>query len=154
MDTIRSVTTTGPQITLDCPACGGKNVTGTTSEREESYRLLGIVPLMVLRNAFVTCGSCQRQLMSAIRLSDLGDAKPDELAKALSVRESFVGQVVAVLGLLLCWLPFVGLGLGLLGMLLNLRSAKWPRTLSQIATIVGIIVSLIFGVLLYLGVVH
>lgn len=142
MDTIKTVTTTGSNITIDCPACGEGQVSAMTSEREESYKVLGLIPIMKLRNTFVVCTKCKKQLTSTLRLDDLEAAKPSDLKKALSVRESFVGQAVAVLSILLCWAPIVGFGLGLLGVVLTWRSSSWPRTLSQVATVIGLLVTI------------
>lgn len=72
-----------------------------------------------------------------------GKAKPSVLG--------WIAFGVAVLGLLLSWIPFVGLFLPVVGLVLSvialfLKGAKWPGIVGVAASVIGLIVSILIVV--------
>src|SRR5690242_17611805 len=66
----KTETARGPVISFTCPKCKGA-VSGEVVETVERGKLYGVVPLVTLRNTFVTCGGCNRKLGMAVPLAKL-----------------------------------------------------------------------------------
>ncbi|UJP10643.1 DUF2510 domain-containing protein [Microbacterium sp. KUDC0406] len=80
-----------------------------------------------------------------------GDGAPKKKVSVLS----WIAFGVALLGLLLCWIPFVGAFLPFVGLVLSiialfLKGAKWPGIVGLVAAVIGLIVS----ILIIVGIVY
>jgi len=83
-----------------------------------------------------------------VTIGELANYSADDLSHHLSGRVYLVSKFLAIAGVLLCWMPFVGLGIGIAGVLANLRTVGWPRTMSWIGTILSSLIMIAFLVLL------
>ncbi|MFE6997741.1 DUF2510 domain-containing protein [Microbacterium sp. NPDC057659] len=68
---------------------------------------------------------------------------------------SWIAFGVALLGLLMCWIPFVGVVLPFVGLVLSiialfLKGAKWPGIVGLVASVIGLVVS----ILMIVGIVY
>lgn len=67
-------------------------------------------------------------------------------AKAAVNQSGIVGRFLAISGLLLCWTPFLGVVLNLIGLAVNWRSSDWARSVSKYSAIVGFVATtIVFG---------
>lgn len=82
-------------------------------------------------------------LLDPIPTGNVTEGLPDHLTGADQVPAGFVGRVLALFGLLLCWFPFVGLTLNLIGVLVNRGTEDWALIVSKFGLVVGVIVSLV-----------
>ena len=139
----------GPSVQINCPACHADNVQAESLKQVDQLGLFYIIPLFRLTNTFVTCTACRREMMSAVSIDEIENISPLDLSSHLSVRVSFVSKAVAVLSILLFFMPIVGLILGVLSILLNLRTVGWPKTLSYVSTVLAAIVT--FGLMILLA---
>lgn len=140
---IRTRNAPGPSITFDCPHCGKAATTATTADRTESVSLFHIVPLFSLRNTFVTCGACKRQLLATLPASDPARLAPSQVARYVAGRVSFVTKCVVVLSLFLFWAPLIGLILSLAGLWAGWKHKGWIRTTATVTTIASVVVTLL-----------
>jgi hypothetical protein len=63
---------------------------------------------------------------------------PEELESQLAVRLSIVVRFLAIASIVMFCLPFVGIALGIAGLLASYRTGQWPKKRS----IVGIVLNL------------
>ena len=82
-------------------------------------------------------------LLDPIPTGNVTEGLPDHLTGANQVPAGFVGRVLALFGLLLCWFPFIGLALNLIGVLVNRGTEDWALLVSKFGLFVGVIVSLV-----------
>ncbi len=82
-------------------------------------------------------------LLDPKRTENLSEGLPDHLTGANQVPAGFVGRVLALFGLMLCWFPFIGLALNLIGVLVNRGTEDWALLVSKFGLFVGVIVSLV-----------
>jgi hypothetical protein len=59
-----------------------------------------------------------------------------------------IGRFLAVAGILLCWTPFLGLILNLIGLTVNWKSDDWARSVSKIGLVVGGLVAILMVIAL------
>ncbi|MEJ1088307.1 DUF2510 domain-containing protein [Microbacterium sp. Mu-80] len=76
-----------------------------------------------------------------------GPGEPAGPKKKVSVI-GWIAFGVALLGLLICWIPFVGLFLPVIGLVLSIialfmKGAKWPGIVGLVASVIGLIVSVL-----------
>lgn len=141
----------GPTVHINCPVCQTENAEAESLKQVDQLGLFYIIPLFRFTNTFVTCTECHKELMSAVSIDEIEKFSPQDLSSHLSVRVSFVSKAVAVLSMLLFFMPIVGLGLGVLSILLNLRTTGWPKTLSYISTTLAALITITLLVLLSLN---
>lgn len=139
--TVHAEETPGPAIPIQCPKCGVETAMGFSRERVETLRLLGLIPLLKLRNTFVDCGECEAKLRSRLGIEELAKYQGAPISQFLSYDVSFVFKFLAITSLILSLVPMVGLGLAVLTLLGTFRTRGWPRTLGIVSLIVSAIVS-------------
>jgi len=61
---------------------------------------------------------------------------------------SLIARFLAVLTVLLCWVPFVGLILGGVAWLLNRNVQGWPKTASRIGTFIAVLITVLLTILM------
>ena len=141
----------GPSVRIDCGKCGGTDVAGKAYDQSETLRLLGVVPILKIRNTFVTCGVCGAQLRSRLSCQELVNLEGADLRPFISYEVSFVVKFLAVVSILLCVVPLLGLLLALTTVCCTLKVRGWPKTLGFIALIVSSLITIPVVVLLTLG---
>ena len=75
----------------------------------------------------------------------------DQDVKRSKMPSSLVGRVLSLFGLLLSWIPFLGLVLNLIGVLVNRGTDDWAIIFSKISLALGLIISVIMLIGLILG---
>lgn len=69
-------------------------------------------------------------------------------ARVVTRPSGVVGRVLAIAGILLCWTPFLGLVLNLIGLAVNWKSEDWARKVSIAGVVVGGIVAIVMAIAL------
>lgn len=136
----------GPTVLIDCPLCLASSVPASSSEQVDDLMVLHVIPVFRLRNTFVTCSACNQELISKIARAELADYSASQLSHSLAVRGSFVGSFLSLACLILCWVPAVGLVLGIIAVWLNRRAVGWPRTASRIGLSVAGVITVVLTV--------
>ena len=125
--------TPGPVIAINCPACGAKNVSATTSQQTE------VMNLAVRHTTnWVTCGVCGKTLLSKIPVNDLAGKTPEQLDGVVVQNVPLLANVLVILSVLLFWTPLLGQVICLISWLVN-RRRRVQGTVSLIALIVGVL---------------
>ena len=132
--------TTSPQLLINCPRCGARNVPGLAYDYVE--RNHGVP---ILTTSWVKCTACQSQLFSKLRTEKLYGRSPDELADVLVYRApaALVRRFLALAAPLLGVFPFLGLAVALPAAILNWRQARWAKIASLIGLILGVITTVL-----------
>jgi hypothetical protein len=134
----------GPDVEIDCPACG-RHAYATTFEQTERMAIY-FIPLPAQRETFVVCGACRTELVSTLPISQMTGISSYELSKAIGHRVSMVGTLGAVCGVLFCWVPLFGLIMAVTGYALSYRAGGWRKALS----LLGIPLSLGLTILMFI----
>lgn len=89
------------------------------------------------------------------------DPKPSETAsdellshfdaKVVARPSGVVGRFLAIAGIFLCWTPFLGLVLNLIGLAVNWKSEDWARKISIAGVVVGGAVAVLMAIALACG---
>ncbi len=98
---------------------------------------LYFIPLLTQREICVRCLSCDSVQLSRLPLSELGKFSAAELQPWLYQRVSIIAKFIALASILLFCAPFVGLALGIIGLIMNFRSGGWPRAVSIVAIVLA-----------------
>ena len=94
---------------------------------------------------------CLVFLVDSKRPVEASEGLPEHLVDTSRRPSGLVGRVLALLGLLLCWTPFLGLVLNLIGILVNRRTDDWALVVSKIGFVFGAIVALVTLIGIVLG---
>ena len=140
--------TPGPTVEINCPACQATSVSAESKLRVERLEVFYFLPVFQSRQTFVCCSACNKSLLSSVSIEEMERLSADELSAHLVTHVSFVHKFVAVLSLVLCILPVIGFGLGLIGVALNWRTVGWPKTLSCVGAVIGGLVTITLAVLM------
>lgn len=65
-----------------------------------------------------------------------------------------VGRFLAIAGCVLCWTPFLGFILNLIGLAVNWKSRDWARIASMIGLLVGTLIAIAMAIGLALGIIE
>ena len=68
---VESQAVDGPEIVIDCPACGAQRTPASSQQVTEKLRLLHFIPLLTMRHNYVWCKACQKKLVSSLDVEDL-----------------------------------------------------------------------------------
>src|SRR5579872_6327245 len=120
-------------IDFDCPGCGAKGVEGRLTEQEDRLNLLYVVTVLKLVNTYVECSECRAVFTSKARAAEIVGLSPSEIGARLAPPTDFIGCAMAVLALLTCWAPIVGLVMALIALLLTFRAGGWPKIVSIVS---------------------
>ncbi len=132
----------GPEVEFDCPACNTRKAKGNTTESTEQLNLFFFIPIMKLRNTYVTCMNCKAKLACRAPLARLAEMPPEEITGAVRYGASGVGKLLAVLALLTCLIPFAGLLVSGIAAFINKGTKGWAVALSLLGVILGAVSSL------------
>ncbi len=141
----------GPTVTIDCPACKAKSVNGESVRQVDQLELFYLLPFMKLRNTFVTCHECNKQLICTAPFDELGELSVDDLSQHLVHHVSIINKFLALASVLLCWVPFVGLLLGCISLAVNWRITGWTKKLSYIGIGASAVLTAAFMIILSLA---
>jgi hypothetical protein len=143
--TSSSTKTPGPTLSINCPACQSTAVPADSMQQVDRLDLFYLLPFFQLRNTFVTCSACKKQLISSIGINEMADLNAADLSDHLVNHVSFINKFVAILSLLLFWIPIVGVGLGLLAIALNWKTTGWTKTVSFVgAGLAALVLTVLF----------
>ncbi len=78
---------------------------------------------------------CLVFLLDSKRPTDASERLSEHLVNTSHRPSGLVGRVLALLGLLLCWTPFLGLVLNLIGILVNLKTDDWAVLVSKVGLV-------------------
>lgn len=82
---------------------------------------------------------------------DTPEGLPPNLAKRnIDNPSGVVGRFLAVAGISLCWTPFLGFVLNLIGLTVNWKSNDWARRTSKVGLAIGGIVAIFMSIALVL----
>lgn len=129
----------GPEVQLNCPRCravGG----AATFEHVESLLLFWFIPIAKVRNVYCRCLACGATLRVRMPFAELGTKGGQDISHSVVDEASFVAKFFAVAGLLLSIVPLVGIWIALFGLAANFRTGRWPRTISVIGVVIGLLV--------------
>src|SRR6266850_1064241 len=98
----------GPEVAVDCLWCGRQSVKSQTRQEIGWLTLFHLVPLLRIRNVFVRCSACGKDMIARCSLADVARNSPLTLQHHLVRCQSFVGRVCILLGVLLCLAPMIG----------------------------------------------
>jgi hypothetical protein len=143
-------TTLGPAAQFACPRCGQPTTSGRSHELAETFLLLYVLPLFVMRNTYVTCDHCGATLTTRLRLADLEQQSWTDISPFLSHHVSLVLKFLTLVSLLLWWMPFVGSVIPAIVLVATRRSPGLPRTLAIISLALSFIPVLLLGLLFVL----
>lgn len=149
--TTKTQKTPGPTVTVNCPLCNATSVSAESFEQMDHLSLFYVIPLFRLRNTFVRCSACGKQLTANITIDEIADYSADELSYYLAGRVFLISRFLAVASVLLCWVPIVGLVLGICAVVANLRTVGCLRTLSWIGAVLSALVTIALVAILATG---
>jgi hypothetical protein len=112
-----------------------------TSRRETGWLTFFFVPFCRVRNVFVRCSACGKDMIAKCPLADLGSSNPVTLRHLLLKPRPFVGLVCIWLGVLLCWFPIIGLIPSIIGFFYRNKFGRALKTLSWIGLIVSALIT-------------
>ena len=136
----------GAEIEIGCPACPGRQKAGLKERRDRFYVLF--VPVLTVRNTYARCGGCGRTYMARVAGEKLVAMPPEELDAALVPMGSMLlARWLVLLALLVCWLPVIGLLVGLWVWRRNRRLTAGLAATSWLAMAVGAVFTAIFVVI-------
>jgi len=132
-----------PAFLINCPKCGAKHVPAKITTLKETLDL-------VIRQTttWVKCSACGTSLYSKRPAAEIIGMTPEQLERVLVNRVSLVSRVVAILAIVLCLFPFVGLAVAALSMALNWKAHGWSRKLSLIALPIALLMTVVAGVVI------
>lgn len=131
----------GPEVAVDCLWCGRQSIKAQTRQETGCLTLLHFVPLLRIRNVFVRCSACGKDMIAKCSLADVARSSPITLQHHLIKCQSFVGRVCIILGVLLCWAPMIGVIPAVIGSLYRNQFGRAMRTLSRIGLILSLLTS-------------
>ena len=137
--------TPGPDLTIHCPRCNRASK-AISYDLDEDAKLLSLIPILKLRSTWVECVRCGEKLLSKVPARQLTGLSPQELAEVVGVRVSLAAKMLAIVSIALCWTPGLGVLLGAIAIVANLKSSGWPKVASRIGMGLSVTVSLILGI--------
>lgn len=140
---VRSSQQPGPELHINCPACGAEGGPAVTYDQIDHWMLLHFIPMGRHRTSWVVCGGCGAALQSSVPIERLAGMSPDELAGKLAVAVPLAGKLLACVGIGLFLFPPVSIPSALIAWRLNRASPGW-----QFAGRVGVHLSSLWLVLI------
>lgn len=134
---------TGPEVSVDCLWCSRQAVRAETRRETGFVTLFYIVPVFPVRNVFVRCTACRKEMIARCSWADIARSSPVTLQHHLIKSQSFVGLVCILLGLLLCWAPMIGLIPAVIGFVYRSQFGSGMKRLSKIGLICSLLTTVI-----------
>jgi len=137
----------GPNVEINCPKCG-QLCQASSVEIIEWVKLFIVIPILRLRNTYLTCTHCGKSIHVKARLEDLSYITTEDMDDMLAgTQGSSMMSFFAILALLFCLLPFIGLTLAVISVILSRKITGWQKIISYIA----LVLSLIFTIFVISG---
>jgi hypothetical protein len=130
--------TPGPDVAIECPRCR-KHGIASTSDQEHRDLYFGFIPVLTSHRTCVVCPNCKVTLDSRVMAADLASLPPGEVSAMLRHRPSLVQGFLAVVALLLAWLPVAGMIIALIALLVNWRHRGWTKKVCYVAVVVSVL---------------
>ncbi len=128
----------GPDVRINCRACGGEGVPARSFEIEERITLY-FVPLPTQRERHVVCSACGEDRLSDLSLEELAALSPEESEWHLFRRVSLIAKALAVASVALFGCPFMGLPLGVAAMVMSRGSGAWPFRFGLLGVVLNVL---------------
>jgi len=138
----------GPTIPLDCPNCRHSGP-ASTWDREEALTVFFVIPVIHNSTSWVRCSHCHHEILSSLKAAQLAGKTPAEVIGHLIIGPTPWQRRMAVLAVLLFWLPFLGIVISVLAYALNSRDKGWRLPVSLMAALASPVATLVWVV--YLG---
>jgi hypothetical protein len=136
----RVETVVGPEVNvLQCLWCGQRPVRAQTRQETGWLKFLYLIPLLRIRNVYVRCGACRKDMTAKCAFAALSSMSPVTLQHCLVKSRSFVGASCIVLGALLYWAPLIGIIPAIIGFCYRKQFGRAMRVTST----AGLILSLL-----------
>jgi hypothetical protein len=139
--TTKTTSQQGPLVDIDCPACGATDVPAKTSESVEVVKIFFFTPILRLRNTYLRCTNCQTALVSTAPLDQLADLTPEEISGIIRYKPSRAGKILAIVALLTCLLPYLGLIIAAIACYLTRGTKGWAKKISFISIIIALTIT-------------
>ncbi len=132
-------------VVFDCPQCQAERVRGTAFDLRETVRVNERVPKWGWSSHWVRCSKCSAELYSKVRAEDMQGASPSTVNQRVSSYQPLTQRFLAVASVAMGWTPVVGVIVGVVATVANVRTQGWPRWLS----IVGLVLAAGFNVAMF-----
>ena len=132
----------GPDVHINCPACGIENVPASSFESTEVAKLFFFIPILRLRNTWLTCKTCGQKLVLSIPITDLGHLSVDMLTNSIRYKASPAAKVMAILSFITCLFPIIGVIFAGIACFLSRGTKGWAKGLSVTSLILAIVFTL------------
>ena len=143
--------TTGAAATIDCPACGAHAVSATPRESVDWVKLVYLVPLLKIRATRIECGQCHAQITCTAPLNKVAGADAAAVAPHLRYHPTGGAKTMAILGLLTCLIPVLGLIVVGVATFVGRGTKGWPAKLNLLSLIVSVAVTVSVAFLMFTG---
>src|SRR5439155_17371460 len=91
----------GSPVTIDCPACGAKNVPSRTLESNDWVKIAYLIPLLKLRSTRIECGQCKQQISCTAPLDRVQGQDAATIAPWLRYMPTAAARSASIVALLL-----------------------------------------------------
>lgn len=139
----------GPEVTINCLWCGQISAKAQTRRKTEWLALFHVLPIFRVRNVFVRCSACGKEMIARCSLAEMAHINPVTLQHHLTRSQSLVGRVCIVLGVLLFWAPLVGVIPASIGFFYRNQFGHGLRMLSWSGLILSLLIT-VFGLVGFL----
>jgi len=140
----------GPDVAINCPACGAENVPASSFESTEVAKLFFFIPVLRFRNAWLVCSECKSKLVVTTPLSELETLSPEALTRVIRYNASGTGKLMAILAILTSLVPVLGVIVAAIACFLTRGTKGWPKGLSVISVILAVVVTFCVVFLLFI----
>ena len=139
-------TTPGPDVVINCPACGRRSVWASTHALQTRSWFFGFIPGQAVHSTWATCLECTAPLISKWPVTELSDKSPDELATKIYLPFKLLETFMALAAFIVAIVPLVGLVMSGLAVFGNWKDRGWRKTLSLVALGISSAATLAFGI--------
>lgn len=132
----------GRDLLINCPNCGTRGARAVCYDLIETYKVV-----IKHRTTWVTCSACGYKLYSKVPADQLRGRSAQELEGIVVRRVSLISKFFAIVAILLCILPIMGLILAIIATILNWKNRGWLRKVSLVALVISGLITAAFAVL-------
>jgi hypothetical protein len=146
MHSVKTQILDSQELLIDCPKCATQDSVAVAYDEVSILQLFGFIPVFQKTNTWVKCESCNSRLYSTQQALILSRLTPSELKPYVRRHLSIVWKVLTIAALLLCFVPFLGLGVAALAFMGTYQHGGAWRTTAIVATGISVVVSAIMGI--------
>ncbi len=122
----------GPTIRFNCPSCKTQSTWAWSYEQRDEIPLAKNDPLFTSHHTFLKCSTCHGEAICRVPLSELTEYTPEELSHHISVRVLLYGIVLAFACFVMCFVPVVGVGVAIAGIMVNAKAPLWLKIVNWV----------------------